>query len=153
MGGKKKPCTFSPLERDLESILPVWICIFIVSWSYFFFLPHSIPHRLLGKGTSTKPFPMKGPSEAFTTCSVASQSLPLAERIGRLSIYLHHICDFGVETKHKLTILKHSMCISRWGGFTTVLILNARVAFPVRDARTVLQNVDLSWSQQTMKNI
>lgn len=112
----EKMSTFSLMKRDLESILAAWICIFIVSWSHFLAMLYSSSLFYKGMELVNKAFLNERhiwSVQKNARCCIKSYSVIFSRRqICSPSIYLHHICGFGVKTKQKLNVVRLSVCIS-----------------------------------------
>lgn len=146
-------CALTPPWKEIWS-QSVWICIFLVSWSSFFSSTSSFILR--GNGVN-KTFLQERHLWTLLKHSVLHHILVgcfLGDRIGISSIYLHRICDFGVKTKHKLNILRHSeaLCVAHVKSVLARCWSWIDVLFMLCMMPALLPNVDLSWFQQTIKH-
>lgn len=146
-------CAFSPMKRDLQSILAVWICMITVSWWYFFC--HAlIPHHLFFKGIELvkKTFQWKA-SLKYLKYTLLFHILfsYFFFPTERTSARLFPPNIFMILERTQSTNPISQGTASRVKSFLTwcrswIVMLFTLCMIPVQ-----LRNVDLSWSQQTIK--
>lgn len=151
-------CTCSPMKGDLESVLAVWICIFIVSWScffffFFFFATLLIIYSARERSLSTKPFFNERHLWSVLNRCITSYLVVVAQTE---SAAPPSICIAFVILEWKQSansVSKGTACTSPvksalarcWSWIDALFTLRLV-------AGATLKTVDLSWSQQTMKH-
>ena len=154
-------CTCSPMKGDLESVPAVWICIFIVSWSCFFFFlsffffchtPSSFILQGNGACQQNLFFNERRLWSVLNRC-ITSYLVVFSQTE---STAPPSICIAFVILEWKQSansVSKGTACTSRlksalarcWSWIDALFTLR-----PIAGA--TLKTVDLSWSQQTMKH-